>query len=89
MCGRLSILGLAAVVIVTVYKDTRGRARAAGDHSLLRSGLIFIRSVLNFSPSNSDTDIFVRHGYFRGGPTHSDRHGGCRQSNHKQRRPLV
>ena len=27
MCGRLSILGLTAVVIVTVYKDTRGRAR--------------------------------------------------------------
>ena len=23
MCGRLSILGLAAVVIVTVYKDTK------------------------------------------------------------------
>ena len=46
-----------SVVIVTVYKDTRGRARgAAGDHSLLRSGLIFIRSVLNFSPSNSHTD---------------------------------
>ena len=50
----------AAVVIVTVYKDTRGRARAGGDHSLLRSGLIFIRSVLHFSPSNSDADtLFI------------------------------